>query len=1570
MPNSRPQTVSRELSPEDELTEDNISENSVNQDNSNGSDSMRTRRSTRSEGKLTGRHMREILPNDSDLDEADKRTSRSRKKARDASVDSSRVRAVPLRKKLRLLKESRGTSTQASSRQSSRVGRRSTAQQRSYREPGLDDFNDDDSSNEDDDDEDDSDVYVRSSTPASGRGRPRGGTSTPRESAKPKHEFNEDYSSDWEERHWDVCETCRNKSDRTPLIYCQGCAVAIHRGCIVKHERQHQVTVIPEHASVLQCRHCLGRGGQKGGNRSYMTGRVGPLCAPFALAKSNFKATLTPEQLATLPESDRQAREEDAARIKASAEQLREQLFKPEKVMFRCQNCLRPSLYDDLTDPENADPDYEPAQCLDCNAHRNEKVHLVLGWRLLGDDKLDTIEVPKSELPEDYLREYLVKWEEKPYNQAEWVLGSWLHGVALQKKKHFDAREMDAIKDQTQVILDDWLIVDIVLDVRYAGKLSFEAMRFQSEEDSFRAIEDIEHMLVKWRQVHYDDCTWDAPPPKVLAVGDDSEQSLARRQWLAFEAAYRDYCRGFFVMIDRKAAARKTRMKEYSFNRLELKQQPKTLTGGELMDYQLEGLNWLYFKYYSSHPAILADEMGLGKTIQIISLFNILHTQWSLGPFLVVAPNSTISNWKRECQKWAPDMRVCAYYGERVARDIIEQFEMVHNDVEGKPLKVNVLITSYSCVEQSPALLRRYKWACLVVDEGQRLKNDESILFKALSDFDVNLRILLTGTPLQNNTKELFNLLQFLDPAKMNARELEDRFDIERQESLSELHKLLQPYFLRRTKAQVLKFLPKKNEVIVPVTMSSLQKSLYKSILSKNAELMRSVMSRTASGKPIQNYNQTSLGNILQQIRKILSHPFMYSPDIEEQIDDEAQAMHNLTTACAKLQLLRVLLPALKAKGHRVLIFCQFIMMLDILEDWLNALGVRHCRIDGNTPSPERQEAIDSFNRDPDITCFLLSTRAGGVGINLATADTVIIYDADFNPHQDLQAVARAHRIGQKNNVVVFTLVTRNTAEEKILQIGRKKLVLDQLIIENMATKEENVPYNEILSFGAAALFDDEEKNELVYDTTRVNALIESSYAEEAFGESSSKEGGAKDDSGEKNSFSFAKVWAGDTVAEDVAIGDSEEGNRAASDDLWSKILTERAEEAKREAEKRRDDLAKGRKRTVKDYSEAKQAKQIDEMLRKNKPSAGKSGESEDEDEEDEAMQVDEGVANTSEPEIVMDDHADSDSGVSTDDEGELESDPALPPGSTGQVVKTPAAYKTESDGFPVVTEFNGLTKETVSQTDVLANLAINGTLPLIGQREPVAPPGTAGFVSVNEVPRPIVLPARVKVDRTTEATPELAVRLGFLPEEAKYLNKDGVPKNWCKVCRNYHISGQCPLRAVPLDVCTLCGTPHLSGKKGNSAMPCPALNSTDILKQILEDLKRTNEDTELAEKAKAFVRGRIGHLQRLERDKLQLQQKPGGQGAAGVGNGATSGSPNLGSSAVAGSRSQVQPVATGSGMQSSTTMEEASARETQEAEDARQAAQQMLDDVELPSGQLPSSTRPPAVSIDHAKSG
>lgn len=351
--------------------------------------------------------------------------------------------------------------------------------------------------------------------------------------------------------------------------------------------------------------------------------------------------------------------------------------------------------------------------------------------------------------------------------------------------------------------------------------------------------------------------------------------------------------------------------------------------------------------------------------------------------------------------------------------------------------------------------------------------------------------------------------------------------------------------------------------------MSNVQKKLYKSILAKSPDLIRQIFGQGAAS--LGPRERGNLNNILMQLRKCLCHPFLYSSAIEERSVSEMALHRNLIDASSKFQLLEIMLPKLHERGHRVLLFSQFLQQLDLIEDFLNGLGMRFQRLDGNVSSLEKQKRIDAFNapESPDFA-FLLSTRSGGVGINLATADTVIIMDPDFNPHQDIQALSRAHRIGQKKKVLVFQLMTKDSAEEKIVQIGRKKMALDQALIESMGDEDDaGVDLESILKHGAEALFNDDDTNDIHYDSASVDKLLDRTHVE-------------KTDSDEaktaESQFSFARVWANDKGVLTNNIEDIESAPSAPNLSVWDKILEQRAADAAEEAARNMQTFGRGKR--------------------------------------------------------------------------------------------------------------------------------------------------------------------------------------------------------------------------------------------------------------------------------------------------------------------------------------------------------------------------------------------------------
>ncbi|EAU92718.2 SHREC complex subunit Mit1 [Coprinopsis cinerea okayama7 len=626
-------------------------------------------------------------------------------------------------------------------------------------------------------------------------------------------------------------------------------------------------------------------------------------------------------------------------------------------------------------------------------------------------------------------------------------------------------------------------------------------------------IDKVVYAFIKWDDLGYDETSWDSPPRR----GEPGYDAFAR--------AFKRFLHSRTVLVPKRKPAEQDKFDNRPLNGygkyrlkdpagLELGQDPSL----KLMPFQVDGFNWLCDNWWNRQPCILADDMGLGKTVQVSSFLGTVATKWQAYPALVVVPNSTITNWVREFERWAPSLRVVPFYGEKKAREVIKQFELFHERVPDgyTSAKFHVLVTTYEGItgtkDWGAVFKRQPRWEVLVVDEGQRLKSDSSLLFRKLNELTSGHRVIMTGTPLNNNMRELFNLMNFLDPEEWNnLEELERQYEELDEELVKQLHNRLRPYFLRRIKSEVLQ-LPPKNEVIVPVSMAPLQKQVYRSILSHNLDLLKGL---TQPNRASNALTKGKLNNVLMHLRKCLQHPYLYAEDIEPQGLPPDEVHHKLIDASAKLRFLKLLLPKLKARGHRVLLFSQ----------------------DGSTKGTERQKCMDEFNKpNSEYFIFLLTTRAGGVGINLFTADTVIIFDPDFNPHQDLQAIARAYRYGQKNTCLVFKLMVKDSAEERIMQIGKKKLVLDHLIVQKMDDDEDSPGENiqSILTYGAQALFDEQESaqsKDITYSEQDIEKLIEKTETE---GEQTEgpKEGGM--------SFSFAKVWATDRNALDE-VGDEDQ---------------------------------------------------------------------------------------------------------------------------------------------------------------------------------------------------------------------------------------------------------------------------------------------------------------------------------------------------------------------------------------------------------------------------------------------
>uniref|UniRef100_A0A1A8MD99 Proliferation-associated SNF2-like protein n=3 Tax=Nothobranchius pienaari TaxID=704102 RepID=A0A1A8MD99_9TELE len=545
-------------------------------------------------------------------------------------------------------------------------------------------------------------------------------------------------------------------------------------------------------------------------------------------------------------------------------------------------------------------------------------------------------------------------------------------------------------------------------------------------------------------------------------------------------------------------------------------QQPRLFTGGVMRWYQIEGIEWLRMLWENGINGILADEMGLGKTIQCIALIAMMLERKVMGPFLVVAPLSTLPNWISEFKRFTPEVSVLLYHGTQPERaKVLKQIRRPQGPLGMCP----VVVTSFEISMIDRKFLQRIQWKYLIVDEGHRIKNLNCRLVRELKTLPTDNKLLLTGTPLQNNLAELWSLLNFLLPEVFDdLKSFESWFDVDslvgtenvvvaerEQNILSMLHQILTPFLLRRLKSDVTLEVPPKKEIIVYAPLTPKQEVFYSAIVNKTiAKMLGQEKSEapvvlTPGGRPKRrcrtavDYRETEtdsdpvlaldrylervrqeaeqspspvqdtwtpqdaqinlkLQNILMLLKRCCNHPYLLEYPLDP-VTQEFQIDEQLVQNSGKFLILDRLLPALKDRGHKVLIFSQMTSILDVLVDYCYLRGFQYSRLDGSMSYLEREENMRKFAADREVFVFLLSTRAGGLGINLTAADTVIIFDSDWNPQADLQAQDRCHRIGQTKPVVVYRLVTANTIDQKILERASAKRKLEQMVIHKKKFK-------------------------------------------------------------------------------------------------------------------------------------------------------------------------------------------------------------------------------------------------------------------------------------------------------------------------------------------------------------------------------------------------------------------------------------------------------------------------------------------------------------------------------------
>ncbi|XP_026833951.1 chromodomain-helicase-DNA-binding protein Mi-2 homolog isoform X1 [Drosophila erecta] len=799
-----------------------------------------------------------------------------------------------------------------------------------------------------------------------------------------------------------------------------------------------------------------------------------------------------------------------------------------------CDSC--PSAYHTfcLNPPLDTIPDGD-WRCPRCSCPPlTGKAEKIITWRWAqrsNDDGPSTSKGSKNS--NSRVREYFIKWHNMSYWHCEWVpevqldvhhplmIRSFQRKYDMEEPPKFEEsldeadtrfKRIQRHKDKVGMKTND--DAEVLEERFYKNGVKPEWLIVQRVINHRTARDGSTMYLVKWRELPYDKSTWEEE-------GDDIQ---GLRQAIDYYQDLRAVCTSETTQSRSKKSkkGRKSKLKveddedrpvkhytpppEKPTTDLKKKyeDQPGFLegTGMQLHPYQIEGINWLRYSWGQGIDTILADEMGLGKTIQTVTfLYSLYKEGHCRGPFLVAVPLSTLVNWEREFELWAPDFYCITYIGDKDSRAVIRENELSFEEgaIRGSKVsrlrttqyKFNVLLTSYELISMDAACLGSIDWAVLVVDEAHRLKSNQSKFFRILNSYTIAYKLLLTGTPLQNNLEELFHLLNFLSRDKFNdLQAFQGEFaDVSKEEQVKRLHEMLGPHMLRRLKTDVLKNMPSKSEFIVRVELSAMQKKFYKFILTKNYEALNS---KSGGGS-------CSLINIMMDLKKCCNHPYLF-PSAAEEATTSAGGLYeinSLTKAAGKLVLLSKMLKQLKSQNHRVLIFSQMTKMLDILEDFLEGEQYKYERIDGGITGTLRQEAIDRFNAPgAQQFVFLLSTRAGGLGINLATADTVIIYDSDWNPHNDIQAFSRAHRIGQANKVMIYRFVTRNSVEERVTQVAKRKMMLTHLVVRpGMGGKGANFTKQElddILRFGTEDLFKEDDKEEAIhYDDKAVAELLD-----------------------------------------------------------------------------------------------------------------------------------------------------------------------------------------------------------------------------------------------------------------------------------------------------------------------------------------------------------------------------------------------------------------------------------------------------------------------------------------------
>lgn len=645
-------------------------------------------------------------------------------------------------------------------------------------------------------------------------------------------------------------------------------------------------------------------------------------------------------------------------------------------------------------------------------------------------------------------KEMRVKFCGTSYRKTAWVERENLEAVGKQSllrgyDKRLEQGRIDPYGDLEEGVHPEWCKVERILGSR-EGHNGTE-------------------YLVKWCGLNYSDSTWEHSED---LCSDEDKESLKQ-------------------YTDRKLREEEKVAKFLKGGgaspQIDVGKVPTFCNSRKLRDYQLESLKWMVQNWYSGKNCILGDEMGLGKTAQSIAC---IEYQRQFGeatdPFLIVAPLTTLGHWKREIETWT-NMNCVLYCGNAKDKKIIQTYEMWCEGADNL-VKPDVILSSFEHVMRDSGVFQSISWETMIIDEAHRMKGTKGATRTCIAGIECQWILLLTGTPVQNNVKELFGLLNLLDPKQYSDEdEFLNRFgrsaDKMTPSQVHDLQRSLKPILLRRMKEDV-ENLPEKEECIIWVQLTREQRAYYKAIFENQIGAL-------LGGSSAKNI--PALRNVAMELRKVCCHPYLC-----DGVEDDITARNSkdqtplgeldlLVSSCGKMQLIHKLLPKLRAEKRKVLIFSQFKIMLNVMEDYCNLMDYPVERIDGSTASRDRQASIDRFSStDKDGFVFLLSTKAGGQGITLTAADTCILYDSDWNPQNDLQAMARCHRIGQSKDVTIYRLVSKDTYEENLFRASSRKYGLDEAILGGLGANQGsdgNPEYDgkrisELLKHGAHCLKD------------------------------------------------------------------------------------------------------------------------------------------------------------------------------------------------------------------------------------------------------------------------------------------------------------------------------------------------------------------------------------------------------------------------------------------------------------------------------------------------------------------